>query len=132
MFKFDATNSVPDQLRYKEIIKCHQAGVYIGNDRCQANALSYALRHQNVASIIGVAQVFNNDTCVAHFIVKLNDGSYIDPTYGNLSGILDSYHIQIEEYTIGTFVPNRELTHLKNYLFSLLPWYKRILRNNNY
>lgn len=126
-------NNVPKSLNHKEILKCIPKGKYLGNFRCHENCLSYALRHPTkVSSIIGVAQVFNDNTACAHFILKMKDSTYFDPTYGNMSSILDSYHIRIEEYTIDTFNPNRELQNLKDYLFSLRPWYIRTFFSNPY
>lgn len=127
-------NSVPPQLQHKEIIKCVPKGKYIGNYRCHVNCLSYARNHpKRVKHIVGVAQVFNDDTCVAHFVLELTNGAYFDPTYGNMSGTLDSYLIPIERYTVDTFNPDRELTYLKNYLFSLRnPILRFLARHNPY
>ena len=117
---------VPAQLQHREIIKCTPKGKYIGNYKCHVNCLSYALRHPTkVKAIVGVAQVFSDNYCVAHFILEMIDGTYYDPTYGNMSGILDSYCIPIEYYKIETFKPDRELGNLQNYINSLNPWYHR-------
>ena len=117
---------VPLSLQHKEIIKCVPKGKYIGNDRCHVNCLSYALRHPTkVKSIVGVAQVFSSNECVAHFVLEMTNGTYFDPTYGNMSGVLDSYCIPIEYYKVNSFKPNRELTNLQNYINSLNPWYHR-------
>lgn len=117
---------VPLSLQHKEIIKCVPKGKYIGNYKCHVNCLSYALRHPTkVKSIVGVAQVFSNNKCVAHFVLEMTDGTYFDPTYGNMSGVLDSYCIPIEYYKVDSFTPNRELTNLQNYINSLNPWYHR-------
>lgn len=127
------SGKLPEQLKHKEVIKCIPKGKYIGNYRCHVNCLSYALRHRSkVDKIIGVAQVFNDQTCCAHFILRMVDGTYFCPTYGNMSGILDSYHIQIEEYSVETFVPNRELQNLKDYLFGMRNWFYRLVFTNNY
>ena len=124
---------IPDKLKHREIIKCIQKGKYIGNRNCHVNCLSYAHRHpEKVVSIIGVAQIMKDDDCVAHFILKMDDGTYFDPTYGNMSGILDSYHIQIEEYKIENFSPDRELYNLKEYLYNLNPWLWRLFNRNHY
>ena len=124
---------VPLSLQHKEIIKCVPKGKYIGNDRCHVNCLSYALRHPTkVKSIVGVMQVFSDNYGVAHFVLEMIDGTYYDPTYGNMSGILDSYHIQIEEYKIENFSPNRELSNLKEYLYNLNPWLWRLFNRNYY
>ena len=90
---------IPKQLKHKEIIKCTPKGKYIGNYKCHVNCLSYTLRHPDkVKSIVGVLQVFNDSEAVAHFVLEMLDGTYYDPTYGNTSGILDSYCIPIEYY----------------------------------
>lgn len=124
---------IPTALKCKEIIKCTPKGKYLGNQRCHANALSYALRNPKmVCSIIGVMQIFSDDLGCAHFVVKLNDGTYHDPTYGNLSGVLDSYCIPIEEYKVDSFNPSRELQNLKDYIYSLQPWYFNLFRGNPY
>ena len=127
------SDKIPKQLEHKEIIKCIPKGKYIGNHKCHVNCLSYALRHpKKVNSIIGVAQVFSDNTTCAHFILKMVDGSYFDPTYGNMTGVMDSYHIFIEEYKIENFKPNRELQSLKDYLFSMRHWVYRTIFSNNY
>ena len=124
---------IPDQLKHKEIIKCIPKGKYIGNYKCHVNCLSYALRHPDkVKSIVGVLQVFNDSEAVAHFLLEMLDGTYYDPTYGNMSGILDSYCIPIEYYKIDSFRPNRELQNLKDYLFSLRHWFYRLTHKNTY
>lgn len=127
------SNIVPKQLNHKEYIQCTPKGKYLGNYKCHVNCLSYALRHQTkVKSIVGVMQVFSDQTGVAHFILEMVDGTYYDPTYGNMSGVLDSYCIPIEHYKISSFIPSRELDNLKAYLFSLRPWYYRWFRKNTY
>ena len=124
---------IPEQLKHKEIIKCTPRGKYIGNYKCHINCLSYSLRHQDkVKSIIGVLQVFNDSECVAHFVLEMVDGTYYDPTYGNMSGIMDSYCIPIEYYKVESFKPNRELQNLKDYLFSLRHWFYRLTHKNQY
>ena len=126
------SGAIPLALQHREIIKCKPKGKYLGNYKCHANSLSYALRHPNVVAIVGVMQVFNDATGVAHFIVKLDDGTYLDPTYGNLSEVLYEYCIVIEEYKVDTFNPNRELQNLKDYLYSLQPWYSKLFRRHHY
>ena len=124
---------IPKQLKHKEIIKCTPKGKYVGNYKCHVNCLSYALRHPDkVKSIVGVLQVFNDSEGVAHFILEMVDGTYHDPTYGNMSGILDSYCIPIEYYKVESFKPNRELQNLKDYLFSLRHWFYRLTHKNQY
>lgn len=125
--------NIPSALKHKEILQCKPKGKYIGNYKCHVNCLSYALRHPNkVKSIVGVAQVFNNNECIAHFILELADGTYFDPTYGNMTKELYKYCIPIEYYDVSTFKPYRELQTLKDYLFSLTPWYFRLFRKNPY
>ena len=124
---------VPEQLKHKEIIKCTPRGKYIGNYKCHVNCLSYALRHQDkVKSIVGVLQVFYDSEGVAHFILEMVDETYYDPTYGNMSGIMDSYCIPIEYYKVESFKPVRELQNLKDYLFSLRHWLYRLTHKNQY
>ena len=124
---------VPEQLKHKEIIKCTPKGKYIGNHKCHVNCLSYALRHPDkVKSIVGVLQVFNDSEGVAHFVLEMLDGTYYDPTYGNMSGIMDSYCIPIEYYKVESFIPARELQNLKDYLFSLRHWFYRLTHKNTY
>ena len=123
---------MPAQLKHREIIKCVPKGKYLGNNRCHVNCLSYALKHKNIKYIHGVAQVFKDQEICAHFIIGLIDGSFFDPTYGNMSNVLYSYCISIEKYEISSFDPNRELQNLKNYLFNLQPWYYRLFKSNNY
>ena len=124
---------IPEQLKHKEIIKCTPRGKYIGNYKCHINCLSYSLRHQDkVKSIVGVLQVFNDSEGVAHFVLEMVDGTYYDPTYGNMSGIMDSYCIPIEYYKVESFKPVRELQNLKDYLFSLRHWFYRLTHKNTY
>lgn len=127
------SDKIPKQLEHKEIVKCTPKGKYVGNNRCHANCLSYALRHpEKVQTVIGVAQVFGDNTTCAHFILKLVDGSYFDPTYGNMSEVLYSHNVVIEEYKVEGFNPNRELQGLKDYLFSMRSWIYRLTHSNCY
>ena len=124
---------IPEPLKHREIIKCTPKGKYLGNYKCHVNCLSYALRHPDkVKSIVGVLQVFNDSEGVAHFVLEMVDGTYYDPTYGNMSGIMDSYCIPIEYYKVESFVPARELQNLKDYLFSLRHWFYRLTHKNTY
>jgi len=107
-------------------------GKYLGNYKCHCNSLSYALRHPNdVKCILGCLQVFSDQTGVAHFVVKLYDGTIIDPTYGNLATTQYSYLLPLQEYKINSFSPNRELINLKKYLFNQLPWHRRLFSSHN-
>lgn len=126
-------NKIPSQLDHKEYIKCTPVGVFMGNNKCHWNCLSWSLRNKTKAKcIVGVGQVFSDGTMVAHFVVELNDGTYIDPSIGNLAGVYDDYLIPIEKYNIDTFKPNRELVNLKEYLFSLRSFWFRLLHKNPY
>ena len=105
-----------DKLAYREVIKpkaIQQA--YIGNNRCHVNCC---------------LQVYSDNATYAHFIVELKDGSFIDPTFGNMPELY-SYAIPIEKYNPEEFAPNRELQNLKNYVHSLLPWYLRLTNSKN-
>ena len=125
--------NIPKCLEHKEIINCKPVGKYIGNYKCHVNCLSYARKHpKKVKYIVGVAQVFSDNSCVAHFILELVDGTYIDPSYGNMSDLLYNYCIPIERYEVNTFNPGRELENLKEYLFSLRPWYYQLFNSNHY
>lgn len=121
-----------DILAYREVIKpkaIQQA--YIGNNRCHINCLSYCtLNKTKVKSIVGCLQVYSDNSTCAHFIVELKDGSFIDPTFGNMTKLY-SYVIPIEKYNPEEFAPNRELQNLKNYVHSLLPWYLRLTNSKN-
>ncbi len=120
------------KLAHREIIKPINKGRFIGNYQCHVNSLSYAKRNIDKCSkILGCAQVFSDGGVVAHFVVKLKNGDIIDPTYGNVSENMYSYLIVIESYNIDTFKPTRELTELKLYLYSRLPWYKKLFTNKN-
>ena len=118
-------------LSYKQTLKPLDKGTYIGNYKCHFNSLSYALSKRGVSCIVGGVQVFYDGTGVAHFIVKLNNGTYIDPTFGNVTSKAYSHFIPLEEYNIKTFKPNRELLNLKFYLYSLLPWYLKLFVSKN-
>lgn len=117
-----------DKLAYREVIKPESISMpYIGNYHCHINCISYYKQNkEKVKAIVGGLQVFSDDnyTC-GHFIIELQDGSFIDPTYGNMPELY-SYIIPIESYKPENFVPNRELQYLKNYIHSLLPWYRRL------
>ena len=116
-----------DKLSYREVVKPEPINMpYIGNNACHINCVSYYKKsREKVKHIVGCLQVFSDDYTCAHFIIELKDGSFIDPTYGNMPELY-SYVIPIERYKPENFVPNRELQYLKNYIHSLLPWYKRL------
>lgn len=126
-------NTVPKALDHKEFFRCTPSGPFIGNNKCHYNCLSWALRNKERAKcIVGVGQVFKDGTMVAHFVVELNDGTFIDPSMGNLSSSYDDYLILIEKYNIDTFHPNRELANLKDYFFSLRSFWYRLFHSNPY
>lgn len=115
-------NRFTEKLKYEEIVRAEDMGKYIGNYKWQINILSYALRHKDkVESIISCAQVFHNSDMVAHFVVKLKNGKYIDPTYGSVSSVMYNYLIPIQSYKVDTFMPNREPGNLQEYMRGLLP-----------
>ena len=92
---------------------------YIGNFKCHSNSLSYAIKHKKkVKCIVGGVQVFT-DCVVAHFIVEMKDGTYIDPTYGNVSDMYDSFII-VEKYKPKDFQPLDELMNMKRTMYHLL------------
>lgn len=116
-----------DILSYKEVITPKAEGRFLGNYKCHVNCLSYyKLYEGEVKSIVGCLQVFSDNETAAHFIVELKDGSFIDPTYGNMVELY-SYCIPIEKYDPTKFSPNRELSNLKAYFHGLLPWYLRLI-----
>lgn len=119
--------AIIDILSYKEVITPKAQGYFIGNYKCHVNCLSYYTEHkEDVKSIVGCLQVFSDNDTAAHFILELNDGSFIDPTYGNMIDLY-SYCIPIEKYDPTKFSPNRELSNLKAYFHGLLPWYLRLI-----
>jgi len=92
---------------------------YIGNFKCHTNSLSYAVKHKSkVKCIVGGLQVFT-DCVVAHFIVKMKDGTYIDPTYGNMIGMYESF-IEVKKYTIKEFAPTDDLMDMKRIIYNQL------------
>ena len=124
-------DTVYNKLKHLEIINVESKLNFLGNYKCHMNCLNYARKHKSVVKIVGVAQVFNDNGIVAHFIVKLKNGTYLDPSYGRLSSIGYQYNIKIEEYNVETFNPSRELSNLKEYLFYKLPWYVRLFKNKH-
>lgn len=124
---------VPQRIKNNATIKCETSDLlYVGNKRCHMNCLSYYRANtQIVDKIIGVAQVFDDGKCVAHFVIKLKNGNYIDPTHGNISGLYDSL-IPLKEYKPESFNPYYELTSLKDYIFEMNPWYYRWFHKNLY
>lgn len=118
--------------QHKEIEYAVDKGKFIGNYKCHCNSLDYALKHpMDVSCIVGCLQVFNDETGVAHFVVKLHNGDIIDPTYGGLSSRLYSHIVPIEEYKVSTFKPNRELINLKQHLYDQLPWSSKLFHSPN-
>lgn len=118
-----------NKLNYKEVIRPKSVGKFIGNYKCHVNCLSYYKENKaKVKSIVGGLQVFTGNETATHFILELRDGTFIDPTYGNMIELY-LYFIPIENYDPTTFIPDRELNNLKKYFHSLLPWYKRLFTN---
>jgi len=127
------SDKIPVQLKHKESIICIPSGRYIGNYKCHINCLSYSKMYpKNIDSIIGVAQVYNDYTCCAHFILKMKDGTYFDPTYGNMADKLYKYNIFIESYDVSSFSPNRELQNLKDHLYNMRSWWYKLTHENKY
>jgi len=107
--------------------------IYIGNYKCHLNALSYTVANiKTVKAIIGGIQLFSDDV-VAHFIVQLNDGTYIDPTYGNLADILFNGFIEVKRYEnhkdTKPFEPTKELMKMKKHIYKIIP--KKLRKNTN-
>lgn len=120
-------------LSHKEVISpINLNSPFIGNYKCHCNCLSYYLENKGkVKAIIGGLQVFEDEGSAAHFIVELNNGKFVDPTFGNLTDISYGYFIPIEKYKPDTFIPNRELTNLKHYFHKLLPFWIRWFKNKD-
>ena len=105
---------------------------YKGNFKCHVNCTSYMKANNNAKCIVGGIQVFS-DQVIAHFIVEMNDGRFIDPTYGNMT--TDSYvkFIPIKRYNnIDKFNPVQSLTTMKKYIVSLLPFRLRIFARTHH
>lgn len=112
---------------YREICNPIDEGDYLGNQKCHANCLNYALKHpENVDKILGCMQVFAEDEAYTHFVVRLKDGRIIDPTYGRLASKSGFYLIVIEEYNVDGFVPDRELDNLKKFFYSHHTWWQKL------
>jgi hypothetical protein len=128
---FDECSYIIDKIKHKEIHKAVDKHKFLGNRKCHINSLDYAISHKNVSKILGCIQVFNEGDTVAHFVVKLNDGTIIDPTYGRMSSRMYKHLVIITEYDINTFEPTRELNNLKEYIYDLLPWYVKLFKSPN-
>lgn len=105
---------------------------YKGNFKCHINCISYMKINDDVKCIVGGIQVFS-DQVVAHFIVEMNDGTHIDPTYGNMT--TDSYikFIPIKRYNdIDKFISSKSLVDIKKYIVSLLPFRLRIFARTHH
>lgn len=104
---------------------------YIGNYKCHLNSLSYAVKHsEKVKSIVGGIQIFSDDV-VAHFIIELNTGEYIDVTYGNLAYALYEDFVIVKKWNWQEFNAGGELMSMKQYIYDLLPFHLKILTNAN-
>jgi len=78
---------------------------------------------QKVTHIVFVIQEFE-EAFIAHFIVKLSNGTYIDPTYGNITTCLDLH--KVHEYKTTNFKAVKALLCGKDYIYNLLPWYLKL------
>lgn len=104
---------------------------YKGNYKCHLNCLSYAVKHsKKVKSIVGGIQIFSDDT-VAHFIIELNTGEFIDVTYGNLAYSLYNDFVIVKRYDWQEFNAGQELANIKEHIYELLPFYLRLFTNPN-
>lgn len=103
---------------------------FIGNYKCHLNCLSYALKHsKKVKNIVSGIQMFDDDA-VAHFIIELKNGKYIDITYGNVAYALYSDFIIVKKYNdFSNFNAGRELDNMKEYIYNMLPFYLKLLTN---
>lgn len=91
----------------------------LANQRCHYNAVQ-AVKTGLAAGVVEVVMVYSN-TCTAHYINLMEDGSLVDFTLGQMC-INDQYrfvrHVPPSEYeTI-----NQSLMKLKNALVDPLPW----------
>ena len=99
----------------------------ICNYKCHLNCLSYAIKHRKaVKHIVGGIQVIDNQY-IAHFIVKLKNGNYVDPTYGNVVDRGYDEFIPLKKYSITDFQPAKALPAIKKQIHSYLP---KKLRNS--
>lgn len=92
------------------------------NSRCHYNAVQ-AVKTGLAVGVVEVVMVYSN-TCTAHYINLMPDGSYVDFTLGQMC-INDDYrfvrHVSPNEYE-GI---NQALMNLKQKLVDALPWYLR-------
>lgn len=108
---------------------------YIGNFKCHLNCLSYAIKHtKKVKSIVGGLQLFEDDV-VAHFMIELKDGTFICPSYGNLSDISFNGFVIVKRWmnhkNTKAFEPYTELMNMKEYIYEMLPKKLRKKTNKN-
>lgn len=89
------------------------------NARCHYNAVQ-AVKTGLAVGVVEVVMVYP-DTCTAHYINLMEDGSYVDFTLGQMC--------INEDYRFVRFVPpseydsiNQSLMKLKNALVDPLPW----------
>ena len=102
---------------------------FIGNYKCHLNSLSYAVKHsEKVKSIVGGIQIFSDDL-VAHFIIELNTGEYIDVTYGNLAYTLYEDFVIVKKWHWQEFNAGLELMNMKEHIYDLLPFHLKLLTN---
>lgn len=105
-------NIEADLLGFKKIEVKDIEGPSIMNRKCHWNCVNYAKQHPEVDYIVGVVQEWQGLLC-AHFICKLSDGTYVDPTYASL-GSMGNYYLVYEKNNFDS--PNEELGWLKKYL----------------
>jgi len=114
-------NRILKKFKYnkKVKVKSKKSIEFIGNYKCHLNSLSYAMKYTGkVKCIVGGVQVFT-DCVVAHFVVKLKDGTFVDPTYGNMSEMYESF-IVVKKYKIKDFEPLDALMNMKRTIYNQL------------
>ncbi len=96
----------------------------MANARCHYNAVQ-AVKTGLAVGVVEVVIVYSN-SCTAHYINLMADGSYVDFTLGQMC-IDDNYrlvrHVSPNEYED----INESLGNLKKKLTEVLPWHLRIL-----
>lgn len=101
------------------------------NSRCHYNAVQ-AVKTGMAVGVVEVVMVYSN-TCTAHYINMMEDGSYVDFTLGQMC-LGDDYrfvrHVSPNEYES----INQSLMNLKQKLVDSLPWYLRhvVIDTNNW
>ncbi len=94
------------------------------NARCHYNAVQ-AVKTGLAVGVVEVVIVYS-DSCSAHYVNLMADGSYVDFTLGQMC-INDSYrfvrHVSPNEYE----EINTALMNLKKRLVDMLPWQLRLI-----